>query len=269
MKKIIAIVVSLLLMTACGGGSASGGKVDISGSTSVLPYMEMLAAEYMAKTGKIIEVGGGGSSAGITNARSGVSDIGMSSRNLSADENAALTVYEIARDGLAIIVHPDNPVTNLTIEQIRDIYAERITDWAQIGGSNGSITLVTRESGSGTRDAFEEMVMGGRDGDNISDRATVQNNNGVIRATVSGSKNAIGYVSLGVTIGDSSVKAAAIDGVVASLENIRNDEYKLFRSFYIVTSPDDVSDETKAFIDYILSDGQDVLEEEGLVRVVG
>ena len=269
MKKIIAIMALVLLMTACGSGKSDGGKVEISGSTSVLPYMEMLASEYMQQTGKIIEVGGGGSSAGISNARSGVSDIGMSSRTLSAEEEASLTVYEVARDGLAIILHPANPVSDLTVSQIRDIYAERITDWSEVGGNAGSITLVTRESGSGTRDAFEEMVMGGRDGDNISDRSTVQNNNGVIRATVSGNVNAIGYVSLGVTVGDSSVKAVSIDGVEPTIANIRNYSYELFRKFFIVTAQNDVSDETKAFIDYMLSGGQDVLEEEGLVRVVG
>jgi len=258
--------VGVCLFAACGGKGDSG-RVDVSGSTSVLAYMEMLASEYMRDTGKIVQVGGGGSSAGISNVGSGVSNIGMSSRNLSAEEEANLNVYEIARDGLAIIVHPDNPVMNLTIQQIRDIYAERITDWSDVGGNAGNITLVTRENGSGTRDAFEELVMGGRDGDVISSRATVQNSNGVIKATVSDNRNAIGFVSLGITIDDASIKAVSIDGVAATVENIGSYEYELFRKFFIVTKTQDVSEETIAFINYILSGGQDVLEEEGLVRV--
>jgi len=161
MERILLVTVLALvivfLFASCGGGGDSG-RVDVSGSTSVLPYMEMLAVEYMQQTGKIVQVGGGGSSAGISNVGSGVSNIGMSSRNLSADEEASFQVYEIARDGLAIIVHPDNPVSDLSIQQIRDIYAERITDWAEFGGNPGNITLVTRENGSGTRDAFEELV---------------------------------------------------------------------------------------------------------------
>jgi len=111
--------------------------------------------------------------------------------------------------------------------------------------------------------------MGGRDGDSISSRATVQNSNGVIKATVSDNRNSIGFVSLGITVNDTAIKALRIDGVEPSVANIRNYEYELFRKFFIVTQRQDVSEETTAFINYILSGGQDVLEEEGLVRVAG
>ena len=256
----------LLFATACGSG---GEKVTVSGSTSVLTYMQMLAEAYMRQSETEIEVGSGGSSAGVQNVKTNVSHVGMSSRDLTADEAADFNVYEIAIDGLAIIVHPSNPVAGLGTDQIRAIYSGKIKDWSEVGGSAGSITLVTREDGSGTRDAFQELVMGGRDGDSIMDDVIIQNSNGVIKATVAGNENAIGYVSVGITLGATDIKALSIDGIEATVKNIEDEVYELFRKFFIFTKKDDVKPETKAFVDFIMSDaGQSVIEKAGLVRGV-
>jgi ABC-type phosphate transport system substrate-binding protein len=164
-----AFALVLVTLTGCGRGGASGGgdTVVISGSTSVQPFIEVLA-EYYEKThgGSPVDVQGGGSSAGIIAAQRGMADIGMSSRGLRGDELESRHVT-IARDGLALVVNQDNPVSDLTLEQIRAIYTREITNWSQIypnwleitGARNDDIHVVTREEGSGTRGAFTEMVM--------------------------------------------------------------------------------------------------------------
>jgi phosphate transport system substrate-binding protein len=166
--KILAVSLTLtFLLTACtedggsGAGTAGSGRtVELSGSTSVQPFAEVLAAEYENfHGGSPVDVQGGGSTNGIRSARSGVADIGMSSRKLGGDE-LELEHVVIALDGLALIVHPDNTlVNNLTMEQIRGIYAREITCWSEVGGVAGAIHAVSREEGSGTRGAFETDVM--------------------------------------------------------------------------------------------------------------
>jgi phosphate transport system substrate-binding protein len=154
------LIASMLLLTACGG-RGRGETVIVAGSTSVQPYAEILAEEYAkGYPGHSVDVQGGGSSAGIRAALSGTSDIGMSSRRLTGEEQQMWNI-EIARDGLVLITHPRNPLSNLTLEQARGIYTGEITNWSEIGGNDSRIHVVAREEGSGTRGAFEEMVMDG------------------------------------------------------------------------------------------------------------
>ena len=159
------------LLSACsesgGGGNHHGTTVVVSGSTSVQPFAEVLAAEYehLFTEGKV-DVQGGGSTTGITSAMKGISDIGMSSRAMKGDE-LELHFVTIAQDGLALVVHPDNPVKDLTLEQVRAVYMREITRWSEFGDEydfsflpkNDDIHVVTREEGSGSRGAFEELVM--------------------------------------------------------------------------------------------------------------
>ncbi len=232
------------------------------GSTSVQPFAEILAESYMEsrKTEQIF-IQGGGSSAGIQAVRTGAARVGMSSRNLTEQERDLLS-FPIAYDAIALIVHPSNPITDLSVEQIRKIFSNQITKWNEIGGWNHPITLVTREEGSGTREAFQHMLMGKTD---ISLRALVQDSNGAIRQVVSDDPNSIGYISLGLV--NEKVKALNIAGEEATIENIRRGRYKIVRPFLFVfkTEPDDTA---KRFLDFVLSEkGQKLLVQEGLVGV--
>ena len=257
----VALILALALLPSCGMGS--GDMVVVAGSTSVLPYAEILAEAYMRlHEDEDIDVQGGGSSAGITAAESGIAAIGMSSRAMK-DSESHLWSIEIARDGLAVIVHPSNPVSNLTLEQIRAIYAQEVTSWGQLGGRNAKIHIITREEGSGSRSAFEDLVMDGRE---ISPRAIVQASNGAVRQLVSDDRDAIGFISLGlVEEGEKPVKALRMQGVVPSRENVVNGTYTLFRPFLFVAK-EKPEGAAMRFIEFILSpEGRRILTEEGLV----
>jgi phosphate transport system substrate-binding protein len=235
-------------------------SIIIAGSTSVQPFAEVLAEAYMTLHPDVtIDIQGGGSAAGIMAAQTGTANIGMSSRSLTEQEKSLWSV-EIARDGLAIIVHPDNPIINLTLNQVRDIYSGAITSWSSFGGRNTKIHVITREDGSGTRSAFESLVMGGIQ---ITPRAIVQNSNGAVRQLVAGDRDAIGFMSLGLV--DNTVKAVELEGIVASRENIVNGSYGLSRPFLFLarSQPSGI---VKDFIDFTLSaDGERILEAEGLI----
>ena len=250
---------SASLLSACSQKPETG--IIVAGSTSVQPYAEVLAEEYMIlHPGIGIDIQGGGSAAGITAAQSGTADIGMSSRSLNDVEKKSLTYVEIARDGLAVIINPNNPIENLTLNQIRDIYAATVSDWGQVGGTESKIHVITREEGSGTRSAFADLVMGKTE---ITPRAIVQDSNGAVRQLVADDPNAIGFISLGLV--NSTVKALHLDGVAATRENIENDSYKLSRPFLFITQGEP-RELTKLFIDFTLSqEGQQLLINEGLI----
>jgi len=255
------LMLSMCLLTACGGGRDA--SIVIAGSTSVQPYVEVLAEEYAhTHPEKVIDIQGGGSSAGITAVISETADLGMSSRNLK-DSEKHLWSIEISKDGLAIIVNPGNPVGDLTLEQIRGIYSGDITNWSELGGRDAKIHIVSREEGSGTRSAFEEMIMDGR---RITPRAIIQDSNGAVRQLAADDPNSIGFISLGlVEVGEKPVKALSIGGVVPSRENVINGSYTLFRSFLIVAQSEPTG-YAKQFIEYIRSpEGQKILADEGLI----
>jgi phosphate transport system substrate-binding protein len=211
--------------------------------------------------GRVVNVQGGGSSAGIQAARDGAADIGMSSRELKPEEKDLLEIT-IAWDGLAIVVHPSNRVEQLTLEQVRDIFVGNIASWTTVGGSPHPITVVTREEGSGTRGAFQEMVM---KTSRISRRAIVQDSNGTVREIVANDPQSIGYISLGLV--NDRVKAVRIDGVEPSFENIERKEYRLIRPFLFVTKgpPGGAALE---FINFVLSrPAQEMARHDGLIPV--
>jgi len=260
-RKLILLVLCflfVLLLPACGGNAES--TVVVAGSTSVQPFVELLAERYeIIYQDRAVDVQGGGSSAGIQAARAGTADIGMSSRPLSESE-IELWHMEIARDGLAIIAHPSNPVSNITVEQLLAVYTGDITNWSELGGNDARIHLIAREEGSGTRGAFEELVMGSF---RITPRAIVQNTNGSVRQLVSNDRNAVGFVSLGLV--DGTVKALSINGIAATIDNIDNETYELFRSFWFV-SAEEPAGADRDFIDFVVSDeGRRILMLEGLV----
>jgi phosphate transport system substrate-binding protein len=260
-SKLAVWLFAMLLLTACNGRQEAA--VVAAGSTSVLPYAEILAQEYSKiRPEKVVEIQGGGSSAGILAIENGIAHIGMSSRNLKEHE-VHLWRVEIAKDALAVILHPDNPVDNLTVEQLRGIYSAEITNWKDVGGPDAKIHIVTREEGSGTRSAFEDLVMGDI---RITPKAIVQNFNGAIRQIIAGDPKAIGFISLGlVDVGEKPVKAASINGAAPTRENVLDSSYSLYRSFWFVCL-EEPKGPVLEFIEFVFSPaGRLTLSNEGLV----
>jgi phosphate transport system substrate-binding protein len=256
---------ALVALAACGYGASSGKSLlTVAGSTSVQPFAEKLAEIYMElHPGQTINVQGGGSSAGIMAVISGAAQIGTSSRELAAEERRQVSEYPIAWDGIAVIVHCDNPLKELSLEQVRAIFAGWATNWRQLGlPLDHEIDAISREEGSGTRNAFEELAMKGTE---VSDGCLVQDSNGSVRELVATDPYAIGYISVGLV--DERVKTLAIDGVRPSAETIKSHRYRLTRPFLFLTrgQPQDMA---KKFIDFVLGRaGQAALEHEGLVGV--
>ncbi|MCL2265023.1 MAG: phosphate ABC transporter substrate-binding protein [Treponema sp.] len=260
--KIIAVLLTILVFAgACTRTSSSPSKasepytIEVGGSTSVTPLMELFAEEYTKSQTHIkVNINGTGSGDGITNA--GVTyQIGMSSRDLTpAEQGRGLDAVIVAIDGIAVIVNKDNTVTNLSIDQIRDIYTGAITNWSQVGGSNAPIAVISREAGSGTRGAFEEII--GFQGKLLSG-ANESTSTGAIKAGVVQNPNAVGYISLGSV--DDTIKAISAGGVQPSAANVKAGRYAVARPFIVLTGSN-VHAESKAFIDWMLSaEGQAVV----------
>lgn len=262
--RALLLVAALAMAGLTSGCGARSVGVVAAGSTSVQPYAEILAEEFaVLHPGSEVDVQGGGSSAGIAAVESTTADIGMSSRHLKEKEIArGLWWVEIAKDGLAIIVHPSNPVKDLSFEQVKGIYAGKIQDWSELGGRAAKIHLIAREDGSGTRSAFEELVMGD---EWITPKAIVQNSNGSVKQLVANDPNAVGFISLGLV--NDAVSAVRLGGVEAVYDNIVNGSYALFRPFLFVTNGEP-SEAAKEFIDFALSaEGQRILRQKGLIPV--
>ena len=260
-RFIFVIIILAIFATGCARG-VSDKEIIIAGSTSVEPFADKWAEVYMEKyPNTIVNVQGGGSSAGIQAAESGVADIGTCSRELKPEEKD-LNEIIVAYDGLAVIVHSNNNTGDLSIEQIKQIFAGQIRNWQELGGNDKVITVVTREEGSGTRGAFQELVM---EKDRIFKGAIVEDSNGTVREIVANDPNAIGYISLGLV--NDKVKALSLDGIIASDENIIAKRYSLVRPFLFVTK-NTPTGEVKNFIDFVLSqEGQGLIKEEGLIPV--
>ena len=270
-KKSIYFVCFTLLITvlaACSNEEdtadtqTGGSLVTISGSTSVGPLAEKLAMKYQEENDVKIEVNQIGSSAGITNAISGVSQIGMSSRDLKQEEkDSDLQELIIAYDGIVVVAHPSNPVKDLTMEQVRRIFTGEITNWKEVGGKDMEIVVVSREDGSGSRDAFQEIV--GYESGQLIKNAIVASGNGNIKTTVAMNKHAIGFISFEYV--DESVSTMDINGVQAKAENVLAGQYELSRPFLFVHK-EDVPESAKQFMEFILTpEGQKVVESAGAI----
>ena len=259
----IVFIVFLLTTPSCRRTGDSGTTLTIAGSTSVQPFAEKLAETYMAAhPGLAINVQGGGSTAGVRAAETGAAQIGMSSRHLK-DSEQALHQVTIALDGIAIIVNAANPVAGLSRAEVAAIFAGEIPRWNRVGGPDRPIHFVTREEGSGTRGAFEEMVMGKKE---IAPRALVQDSNGAVREIVASDPDALGYISLGLV--DRRVRAVAVDGVLPTHETIVAKRYAVVRPFLFLTR-EAPAGSARAFVEYVLGpEGQRLLGLEGLIPAV-
>jgi phosphate transport system substrate-binding protein len=268
---LIVALLGVLLFAGCTNTNEEAAQkitLSVSGSTTVQPIAAKAAEKYMEENSNVIvSVQGGGSGTGIKMVAEGSADIGTTSRELSAEEitaNPELKAYEVAADGIAVIVHPSNTLTDLTKQQIKDIFSGKITNYKELGGPDKEIVVIIRETGSGTRTSFEEMIMDKGKTPN-SEGSEQQGSNGAVKASVLSNPNAIGYVGEGFV--DSSVKALRIDGIAPSKETIKAGTYPVSRKLYMITKGE-AAGKTKDYIDYILSDaGQDIVEEEGFVRI--
>lgn len=280
MKKFFIMAAALTLMagalTACGadGSSADGntesGKAERSqtvatdGSTSMEKVIGFLSEAYMEEHGDIkVTYNPTGSSSGIQAVAEGRCDIGLASRDLKDEETADLQGTIVAIDGIGIIVNPDNPVTDLTIEQIGKIYSGEVANWKEVGGSDAPIVCIGREAASGTRDGFEE-VTGTKDKCRYSQELT---STGDVVQTVSGNPNAIGYAS--IASANDTVKMVSVEGINPTTETIQNGEYKVQRNFVLVTKKDTpLSKTAEEFFDFATSPQADsLITEAGAVPV--
>ncbi|KAF5426215.1 phosphate transport system substrate-binding protein [Candidatus Methanomarinus sp.] len=237
-------------------------KLQIAGSTTVLPIAEECARIFMENNpGSQVYVSGGGSSHGVKSVAEDVIDIGDASRDLKDSEKEQYTdlvTHAIAKDGVAIIVHPSNPINDLTITQLQGIYTGEITNWKDVGGKDIEIMVVSREGGSGTRDCFEQVVLKPIEKD-VTEYAIIQDSNGKVRTTIIGSEQGIGFISLGYV--NSDVKAVKLDGTEPTIENIRSNDYAISRTLWMITKGNPDGNE-QAFLDFVLSDqGQNIVSE--------
>ena len=293
MKKLtclgLSIVMALSLLTACGGetstaGSETGstptssaaqsaenngatqeitGTVNTDGSTSMADVMAVLQETFKeVQPGINVNYTGSGSGSGITNVLSGTVDIGLSSRALKAEEEEQGAVgHIVALDGVAVVVNPENTVADLTVEQIAKIFSGEITNWSEVGGADAEIAVFGRESGSGTRGAFEEIV-------GVVDACAYTNeysSTGDMVGAVAGNPNAIGYASLSAV--DESVIAVKVNNVAPSEATVKDGTYEIQRPFVMVTKEGtELSEAAQAFLDWAMSaDAADEIEAAGCV----
>lgn len=268
-KYIIGIIVAIIVIVGAylvlaGGTGGQQQTIQIAGSTSVQPVAERLAEAYSQKHPNVkINVQGGGSSVGIKSAQDGTADIGTSSKELKDDEKAGLSEFLIGKDGIVIVVNTKNTVSDLTEDQVKDIFSGKITNWKEVGGPDETINVVTREEGSGTRGAFEDIIMGKET--KIKGGAIVQGSSEAAKQAVVQDPNAIGYVSLAHLTPDA--KALKIGGVEPSEQTVLDGTYKVQRPFLFLTKGEPTG-AVKEFIDWVLSpEGQELVKEEKVVPV--
>ena len=265
MKKFLGVLTAAVLCIAifAGCGNKEGGTVSTDGSTSMQKVIGALGEAFMQQNdGTTFTYNPTGSGSGIQAVTEGRCDIGLSSRALKDEETAkGLVGTVLAYDGIAIIVHPDNPVADLETETIAKIYKGEITNWKDVGGADGEIVLIGREAGSGTRDGFESIT-------NTKDACKYRqelNSTGDVITTVSKNPNAIGYASL-ASVKD-SVKAVTVNGVAPTEETVKDASYVIQRPFVLVTKKDTkLSDTAQKFFDYVTSkDASDIIVKQGAV----
>ena len=265
MKKIISIVLSVLCVAALFAGCAKqvSGQVATDGSTSMEKVIGALGESFMsANSGVTFTYNPTGSGSGIKAVSEGRCDIGLSSRALKDEEKAeGLVGTTVALDGIAIIVNPENPVSDLSVEQIASIYTGEITNWSEVGGNDAEIVLIGREAGSGTRDGFESIT-GTTDACQYRQELT---STGDVITTVSQNPDAIGYASLSAV--KDSVKAVTVGGVAPSEETVKDGSYVIQRPFVLVTKDGTkLSDAAQKFFDYALSsDAAPIIAAAGAV----
>jgi phosphate transport system substrate-binding protein len=259
----------LLLACSAPGPGADPIHLTLAGSSTVQPVAEIAAERFVAAhPGWTIDVQGGGSGVGISSARSGLADIGMVSRDLKPEE-AELEGKAIALDGIALIAHTQNPVRELSKDQVISLFTGAAPTWAAVGGPDQPVTVVTKEEGRSTRELFDAFF-GVKD--TLVKTAIVIGPNGQAITTVSGNPWAVAYVSIGAATvaiaGGAPIRMLGMDGKVASVETVRSGSWPLQRPLYLVTMGEAVGP-AWTFIEYLRSEeGQAIAKQEGFVPVL-
>ncbi|WOO88319.1 phosphate ABC transporter substrate-binding protein [Mollicutes bacterium LVI A0078] len=262
MKKISLILGALVLVLA--GCGSSGETITVNGSTSVESFFkETLAPQISNDLGYEVEYQATGSSDGIQAAQEGTADFGTSSRDLKDDEqNLDSTV--MAYDGIAVVVNKNNPVTDISMEDIAKVFKGEITNWSELGGDDADIVVVSREDGSGTRTAIEELV--GFENE-LVDGATIADGNGNVASTVAENPNAIGYVSF-TTLEDNMDKLTGlkVDGAEPTPMNVKSGDYAVARPFLLVYQEQNLTDADKEVLAWIETTGVTYAPDAGLIE---
>ena len=274
-------MMAALLAVAMGigvAGAADEAKLVLDGSTTVGPIAKAFAEYYMAKNKDVnVTVNESGSGNGAKGIINGTCDIANMSRFMkekefkaAAEKGVMPVAHVVAMDGLPVLVHPSNPVKQLTVEQVRDIYMGKITNWKQVGGPDKEIVVISRDTNSGTYETFEGLVMthkvnGEKTREKIKDGAEYVGSNGAIRARVQSTPAAIGYAGLGFA--DKTVKALEIDGIYPTPQTVTSGRYPIARPLFMFTNGyPKLGSHVHAFVTLHLSEkGQEIIEDIGFV----
>ncbi len=272
MRRAIYIVLILLTLAVCSCTSRTptatlvSGRITFAGSTTVQPLAHRIGEEFRKHYPAVeLDITAGGTRVGIQAVHNGMVDIGMASRALTPEESADVKVYQIAVDVIAVVVHPDNPVNGLSLAQLAAIYRGEITDWNQVGGPDLPILVVVREPTSGTRGAFDEIVLDKQD-------PTAPNQRGAVTASevvalVSENSDAIGYVGFG-HLEPGVIKVLSIDDVLPTEQTAYDGSYPLVRPLLLLTGPLTQPIAYK-YIEFALSsEGQRIVKESGWVPAI-
>jgi len=270
MKKLLTILAILVAGSLSMLGLAQAEEITIKGSTTVLPIAQATAEIFMDQNSDVdISVQGGGSGVGIASIIDGTADIGDASRaikdkELSAAVSAGVNpkAHVVAMDGIAVVIHPSNGITALSKQQVKDIYTGKITDWSKVGGNPGEIVVVSRDSASGTYEAFHGLAL---NKEKFSKKALREASNQAVVKVVSTTPGAIGYAGLGYLT--NQVKTLTIEGVIPTVETVLSGEYAYARPLFMYTNgaPKGV---VKKYLDFIKSkEGQKIVSEQGFVAL--
>ena len=268
MKNKLLALALIACVTCIGHAYAASGNLTMKGSTTVFPISQKTAEIYMQKNPNAnISVQGGGSSVGIVSIMDGTADIGQSSRPIKDSEiekavsrGVTPTVHVVAMDGIAVIVNPSNSISDITVSQIKDIYTGKISNWSEAGGSGGKIVVVSRDSSSGTYEAFSAKAL---DGARTRPDSLLQASNQAVAQTVATTPGAIGYIGLGYIT--DRVKALKVNGVICNKQNVLTEKYPISRPLFMYTNgkPTGV---VKDYLDFVLGkEGQQIVEGLGFV----
>jgi phosphate transport system substrate-binding protein len=274
MRKVVFYIFILLLLSGCSAATLAptvtptvsklSGKLLFAGSTTLQPLADLIGQTFTKQNPAIrLEIAAGGSAVGIQAVHDGTADIGMASRELTADELKGIKAYPVALDVLAIIISPSNSIENLTVAQLKDIYNGKITNWKEIGGSDLAIKVINRDKNSGTRTAFDDLVLDKKEpaAANAASALTA----GDVVALLKKEPGAIGYVGFGNL--DQTTKLIKINGILPTNQTLKDKTYTLSRPLLLLTGP--LSQPlSNSYIDFALSaEGQAIVEKNGWISI--
>lgn len=264
MKKLMLLILSILAISGC----RQNNIISMGGSSSILPLANEIKDDYQAEVpGMQINYDGPGSSKGIEGIKNGIYQFGFLSREVKDNEKTPdMVIQTIALDGIVIIVNNHNPISNLSSQQIKDIYQGNITNWKEVGGNDQAISLIARDNASGTRNAFDDIL----GIDNVSENALLYDSNGAVSQAVEQNPAAIGYVSFDTLARNPHlVNPLSVDGVSPTSTNVQNNTYKLYRPFIMVYYPEKLTTNSQSFLKWLEDNLNRLVQEAGFIVVGG